>query len=87
MSIWEIIAVILISAVAFGFVTISIAQCISKIIDAKASAKVTVTTAVFRNECEYLDKLFDKYMTRIEKMVNNITNKDKPEPPKIGFGG
>lgn len=87
MGIWEIIAVILVSTISFGFVGIVIAGCVSKIIDVKADARINTTTALFRNECEYIDKIFDKYMTRIENMINKITDKEHPEPPKIGFGG
>ncbi len=59
---------------------------VSRMIDAKTKSRIELTTAVFKNEMEYLDKWFDKYMTRLEKLIEGILNKEKPEPKRMGFG-
>ena len=48
---------------------------VSRMMDAKTEAKIKLTTSLWKNEMEYIDKLFDKYMTRIEKMIDKITEK------------
>ena len=76
MGVWEIIAIILVSGIVFGFITVVVSAAIGKIIDIKAESRAKVTTNLFRNEMEYLDKILDKYMTRIEKMVDKIADKN-----------
>lgn len=48
---------------------------VSRMVDAKTEAKIKLTTSLWKNEMEYIDKLFDKYMTRIEDMINKIMEK------------
>ncbi len=73
MTCWELTVLIIIIGVVSMIETLAIMAGISRMVDAKAKAKVEVTTALFRNEMDYLDKLFDKYMTRIENMVDKAT--------------
>lgn len=87
MTFLEIVILILLAAFVSMIEIVVIMACVSHMIDAKAKAKISIMTNVWKNECEYIDKLFDKYMTRIEKMVDKATNKETPEPPRIGFGG
>ena len=49
---------------------------ISKLIDVKTKSRIELATAIFKNEMEYMDKLFDKYFTRIEEMVDKIVDKN-----------
>lgn len=68
---------ICICIIIFGFVSmievLAIMAGVSKMIDAKAKARIEITTNLWKNECEYIDKLFDKYMTRIEQMVDKVS--------------
>ena len=75
MTCWELTILIIIIGVVSMIETLAIMAGISRMVDAKAKARVEVTTALFKNEMEYLDKLFDKYMTRIENMVDKATGK------------
>ena len=75
MTCMEIVILILVSGFVVmlgGCVTVA---AISRMIDVKTKARIELTTTLFKNEMDYLDKLFDKYMTRIEKMVDKAVEK------------
>lgn len=67
---WHPIVFVFVLGIMLVFFCTALGVCISKIIDAKAKAQVEITTSVFKNEIEYLDKYFDKVMTRIENMLD-----------------
>lgn len=89
MTIWELVILILVGSLVSMIEICVVLAAVSKMIDAKTDAKIKLTTALFRNEMDYVDKLFDKYMKEIADMIDTIANREKkkePEPPKIGFG-
>ena len=88
MTIWELVILILVGSLVSMVEICVILAAVSKMIDAKTDAKIKLTTALFRNEMDYLDKMFDKYLNEIGDLINTIVNREKkeePEPPKIGF--
>ena len=88
MTVWEIVILILVGAMVSMVEVCVILAAVSKMIDAKTDAKIKLATGLFRNEMEYIDKLFDKYMKEIGDMVELIVSskRNQPESQKIGFG-
>ena len=88
MAIWELVILILVASLVSMIEICVILAAVSKMIDAKTDAKIKLTTALFRNEMDYADKIFDKYMKQIGEMIDKIINREKKaesEPNKIGF--
>lgn len=89
MTFWELIILILVAGLVSMMEICVILAAISRMIDAKTDAKIKMTTTLFKNEMDYIDKLFDKYMKQIGEMIDKAISgkKEQPEPAKIGFGG
>lgn len=88
MAFWELMILILVASLVSMVEICVILAAVSKMIDAKTDAKIKLTTSLFRNEMDYVDKIFDKYMKQISEMVDKVINRDKkeePEPKKIGY--
>lgn len=77
MAIWELVILITVASLVSMIEICVILAAVSKMIDAKTDAKIKLTTAVFKNEMEYLEKLFDKYMDRIGQMIDRLTGEKK----------
>ena len=86
MTIWEIVILILVGGIVLMLEACAIMGAVGKMIDMKTKAQIELTTNLFKQETEYIDHLFDKYMSRIEKMIDGIVNKEQPEPKRMGFG-
>jgi len=91
MSCWEIVIMILVCGIVSMMEICVVMAAVSRMIDAKTKAKIDLTTSVFRNEMDYVDRVFDKYMTRIEKLVEKNSKKEssakmvrfgKPDDPE-----
>jgi hypothetical protein len=81
MNCFEIVVIILVA----GFVSLveicAIMLCLSKVFDQKLKAKTEATMKLWDKEIEVVTKMFDGYLTRIEKLF-----KKEEEPiKKIGF--
>lgn len=86
MAFWELMILILVASLVSMVEICVILAAVSKMIDAKTDAKIKLTTSLFRNEMDYVDKIFDKYMKQISEMVDKVINRDKKEEPKkIGY--
>lgn len=86
MAFWELMILILVASLVSMVEICVILAAVSKMIDAKTDAKIKLTTSLFRNEMDYMDKIFDKYMKQISEMVDKVINRDKKEEPKkIGY--
>ena len=63
-----------------GFVSMieicAIMICIGKVFDTKMKAKAEIEIKLWEKEMEYIDKVFDKYMTRIEQVIIGKNKKD-----------
>ena len=77
MAIWELVILITVASLVSMIEICVILAAVSKMIDAKTDAKIKLTTAVFKNEMEYVEKLFDKYMDRIGQMIDRLTGEKK----------
>ena len=82
MAFWELIILILVASLVSMMEICVILAAVSKMIDAKTDAKIKMTTALFRNEMEYLDKMFDKYFKELGEMLDKIINGKKAEEKK-----
>ena len=76
MTCFELVILILVVGLVSMIEICVILGGVSRMIDAKTDAKIKLTTSIFENELKYMDKLFDKYFTRIEQMVDKITDKN-----------
>jgi len=79
MACWEIILVILVAGLTLMLGVTVVMSNVSRLIDAKTKSRVELQTNLFKLELEYVDRVFDKYMTRIEKMIDKIVNKETPK--------
>lgn len=79
MAIWEVVILILVAGVVLMMVSLALMAGISRMIDAKTESRIKLTTTLWKQEMEYVDRVFDKYMTRIEKMIDKIVNKETPK--------
>lgn len=87
MAFWELIILILVASLVSMIEICVILAAVSKMIDAKTDAKIKMTTALFRNEIDYLDKLFDKYFKELGEFVEKLFSgkKEESEPKRIGY--
>ena len=80
MAFWELVILILVASLVSMIEICVILAAVSKMIDAKTDAKIKMATALFRNEMEYMEKLFDKYFKELGEMIDKIVNgKKQPE--------
>ena len=77
MAIWELVILIFVASLVSMVEVCVILAAISKMIDAKTDAKIKLTTAVFKNEMECVEKLFDKYMDRFGQMIDRLMGEKK----------
>lgn len=66
MTCLEIIAIIVVSSIALMMNVCVIGGVVERICAKHISTKTELATKVWDKELEYVDRIFDKYMTRIE---------------------